>query len=288
MENNEYIQTTSLYGVKMNSYYDPKTDDFFIFSSNGVHCVLKNRQYIYFYKNSEFIVKTKSRYSYVEPNNESYQIINYLELSIFLHVNTTVVENLAKTLSQMYMPEDLTHMLHPKQMNYFFNFDHFQHTLGANFDFKSSQVLMIKYDGEFYYSNNSFFRINKSLSKFINDQTFCFTELYYSLETSKILFVHDLKWSVINLVYEPSTEILTISGKPLEKYKDSQNALDEIVPEVSIQLSESEMYAYVYDYLFKRSVEDLKPTMQQIFNDCDIILDSDYQYTLKIVDMLII
>jgi hypothetical protein len=288
MEHFKLLQARSDFGVSMKSYRDAKTGNFHVFSSNGIYCVLINRRDIHFYRNHDFLVKTKARYSHVSPFSNDLDIINYLELSIFLHANATVVDNLVKLLSKVSYSEDVSHMLHIKQMNYFFNLDHDHHVFNTGIAARNAQIAMIKHDEEFYYSNNSFQRLNSSLNNFIQNHTGCLTELYYSLETDKILFTHDLKWSVINFVYAPSTGILDINSRPRDKYKDSQNALDELIPEVSISFSEAAMYEYVYEYVFKRSVEDLKPSMEQVFNDFGVTFDSNYKDTLKIVDMIMI
>lgn len=286
MDNFQFIKTTSKYGVEMNSYHDPETNHFYIFSSNGVRCVLKQSKFIYFYRNDELLIQTTSRYPYISGVSGIEDFIDYLDLSIFLHANERVVNNLVLVLSQQKYAADLTHMLHPKQMYYFFNFMPSHDIYDECKSFKDTQTVMVSYNNEFYYTNNSFHRLNPDLNKFINRYTHCITEMYYSLETSNILFTHDLKWSVINIVYNKETSVLMIDSKPHEKYKDSQETLEETVPSVSLCISEDAMYDYVYEYLFNRSIKDLRPVMKQIFNDSGDYTYTDFNPVLKIVEMV--
>ena len=268
-----FIKTSCVYGVEISFYYDDTTKTMHAFSSNGVSCTLTNFKDIHFYKNNQCVLKTVARNFYVNANSTVDGIIRYLEYPIFFHVTDVLADTIFDRLQDKH---NISFILHPKEMLYFFSYS-------DGPDLEQREICIMQHDNEFYFSGTDFVDIHRSFFSFVLKYSICIFAYYESLETDKLLFTQDLDQVVVNMTYTKSSQELFITSQPKENYKDSLKALDELVPDETLVIAESELQDYVYRYFYDLACKNLKPMKNDEYN---LDLTSDYRDVLKLSDMI--
>lgn len=273
VEQHWFIKTSRIYGVEISFYYDDMTKTMHAFSSNGVSCTLKDLKDIYFYKNNQCVLKTIARKLYVNETATIDGVMSYLAYPIFFHVSDVLVDKLFAMFKDKH---NISFILHPKEMLYFFSY-----TDGPNLE--QREICIMQHDNEFYFSGTDFVDIHRSFFQFVLKYSICIFAFYESLETDKLLFTQDLNKVVVNMVYTKSSQELLITSQPKENYKSDLAVLDELVPEETLVIAESELQDYVYRYLYDLACKNLKPRLNDEYG---IDFNLDYRDVLKLNDMI--
>lgn len=273
VEQHWFIKTSCVYGVEISFYYDDMTKTMHAFSSNGVSCTLINFKDIHFYKNNQCVLKTVARNFYVNANSTVDGIIRYLEYPIFFHVTDVLADTIFDRLKDKH---NISFILHPKEMLYFFSYS-------DGPDLEQREICIMQHDNEFYFSGTDFVDIHRSFFSFVLKYSICIFAYYESLETDKLLFTQDLDQVVVNMTYTKSSQELFINSKPKENYKDSLQALDELVPEETLVIAECELQHYVYRYFYDLACKNLKPMKNDEYG---LDLTADYRDVLKLAEMI--
>lgn len=273
VEQHWFIKTSFIYGVEISFYYDDMTKTMYAFSSNGVSCTLTDFKDIHFYKNNQCVLKTVARSHYVNKTATIDGIMRYLEYPIFFHVSDVLVDKIFDLFKDKH---NISFILHPKEMLYFFSYADGQ-------DLEYREICIMQHDNEFYFSGTDFVDIHRSFFSFVLKYSICIFAFYESLETDKLLFTQDLEQVVVNMIYTKSSQELYITSKPKENYKNSLKALDELVPEETLVIAESELQDYVYRYFYDLACKNLKPMKNDEYG---LDFSADYKYVLKLADMI--
>lgn len=273
VEQHWFIKTSFIYGVEISFYYDDMTKTMYAFSSNGVSCTLTDFKDIHFYKNNQCVLKTVARSHYVNKTATIDGIMRYLEYPIFFHVSDVLVDKIFDLFKDKH---NISFILHPKEMLYFFSYADGQ-------DLEYREICIMQHDNEFYFSGTDFVDIHRSFFSFVLKYSICIFAFYESLETDKLLFTQDLEQVVVNMIYTKSSQELYITSKPKENYKNSLKALDELVPEETLVIAESELQDYVYRYFYDLACKNLKPMKNDEYG---LDFSADYKDVLKLADMI--
>lgn len=268
-----FVRTSCIYGVEIKFYYDDITKTMHVFSSNGVSCTLTDLKDIHFYKNNQCVLHTIARQSYVYQGASIDSVMYYLEQSIFFHVTDVLADKIFDLMKDKY---NISFISHPKERLYFFSY-------ADGLDLEYREICIMQHDNEFYFSGTDFVDIHRSFFSFVLKYSICIFAYYESLETDKLLFTQDLNQVVVNMTYTKSSQELFITSQPKENYKNSLKALDELVPDETLVIAESELQDYVYRYFYDLACKNLKPMKNDEYN---LDLTADYRDVLKLSDMI--
>lgn len=268
-----FVRTSCIYGVEIKFYYDDKTKVMHAFSSNGVSCTLTDLKDIHFYKNNQCVLHTVARQSYVYQGASIDSVMYYLEQSIFFHVTDVLSDKIFDLVKDKY---NISFISHPKERLYFFSYAD-----GPDLEYR--EICIMQHENEFYFSGTDFVDIHRSFFSFVLKYSICIFAYYESLETDKLLFTQDLDQVVVNMTYTKSSQELFITSQPKENYKDSLKALDELVPDETLVIAESELQDYVYRYFYDLACKNLKPMKNDEYG---LDLTADYKDVLKLSDMI--
>ena len=272
VEQHLFIRKSHVYGVEISFYYDTTTKTMHAFSNNGISCSLQDEN-IFFYKDNQPMLKTIVRKIYANKILTIDGIIGYLELSIFFHVNDVLANRIFGLLKDKH---NISFNLYPKEMLYFFSYS-------DGPDLVKREICIMQHDNEFYFSGSDFVDLHRSFFSFVLKYSTCIFAFYESLETDKLLFTQDLGKVVVDMIYAKSSQELFISSKPKENYKNPFESLDDLVPEETLVIAESELQDYVYSYFYDLACKNLKPMKS---DEYDIDFSADYKDVLKLADMI--
>jgi len=273
MKKHLFIKTSFVYGAEISFYSNDNFSIIYAIANNGIACALKDLKDIYFYKNNICVLQTVARNTYVGPNSNIDAVTNYLEFPIFFHVEEDVAAKIFEFLKDK---QNISFVLHPKEMLYFFNYKD-----AAEFS-NQKEMGLLKYKGETYCSTTDDVKRHLTLFLFISKYSSCLFEFYESLNSNKTLFILYLKWTDVFMVYDRDSNVLTINGECRDKYKNADFANEELVSSYSLKIDKDEMLDYVYNYCYTLACEKLKPSKH--YDGIDF--SCNYKDTLKLFEMI--